>query len=146
VEVEEEDPDDAAEDPEEDPDDEPEEVPEEEPEPEEELEPEEDEPDDAVLLLPEETAEELSPGARFAGAFLAAKAKFARLRVAFAAVFSFMTATIPAWQCLACEQYSHIGVALLIGMVYVGLMASFAETAIKPEKMPVTLGVMFETG
>jgi len=63
----------------------------------------------------------------------------ARERVAFAAVFSLITMLIPAWQCLAWEQYSQIGVVALIMMVYVGTFVSVAATNMYPEKMPVVV-------
>jgi len=121
---------------EEDPDEEDPDEEEEEPEEEDEL----DEEDEELLLLVEEVDDMTLGMARPVGADLAARAKFARLRVPFNAVFSLITATIPAWQWVACEQYNHIGVKLVIAMVKVGLFTSPAETGLKPENTPCVLG------
>lgn len=44
-----------------------------------------------------------------------------------------ITMVIPSWQCFPCEQYNHIGVVLLIIMVYVGVVVDVADTAMNPE-------------
>lgn len=90
-----------------------------------------------------ESAPEILVGSRFSAAVLAICLKLARDLVSLALVlrlesqhhvnfyrsvsskttyFSFTTMTIPAWQCLPWEQYSHNGVAALTSMVYVGIM------------------------
>lgn len=46
-----------------------------------------------------------------------------------------MAMTIPFWQCLPWEQYSHNGVVSLIKMVYVGVLTASAFTGIKPENI-----------
>jgi hypothetical protein len=53
--------------------------------------------------------------------------------------FSLITMAMPPWQCLPCEQYSHMGFVLLIRMVNVGILDADAETGMKPEKMPTVL-------
>jgi len=85
-------------------------------------------PDEALVPEPEDVVVDAAPlvevevdpavppdmevGAVFEVALAARDLKFARERVEFAAVFSLTTITIPLWQCLAWEQYSHIGVVL----------------------------------
>jgi len=70
----------------------------------------------------------------------------AKLASGFAVRFSFMTIDIPAWQCLACEQYTQIGLVSVIATVNVGLTVSLGETGLKPEKNPWVVGSMSEIG
>jgi len=92
-----------------------------------------------VLVVLPAVPFEVSPGARLVATPLAAV--WYASRVLLVAVFSLMTIDMPFWQCFPCEQYSHMGVVLLIMIVYVGVMESEAETGMNPEKTPVTLEV-----
>jgi len=71
--------------------------------------------------------------ARLTVASAARALKFASVRVALAFGLTLITMVIPFWQCLAWEQYSHMGVVLLTIMVYVGVSVAVAATAMKPE-------------
>lgn len=71
--------------------------------------------------------------ARLTEAFAARAWKLANVRVAFFFGLTLMTMVIPFWQCFPWEQYSHMGVVLLIIMVYVGVIDAVAATGMKPE-------------
>jgi len=91
----------------------------------------EDEVEEEVFVpaVPPSTA---VPG-RLTATFAARAWKFARVRVAFAVGLTLITIVIPFWQCFPCEQYSHIGVVLLIIIVYVGVVVDVAATGMNPE-------------
>lgn len=77
--------------------------------------------DSGTLVEPEVPLETAFPGRLRVWVFASAW-KAARERDALALVFSLITMVIPFWQCFPCEQYSHIGVVLLIIIVYVGVI------------------------
>jgi len=85
-----------------------------------------------VVFVPAMPPSTAVPG-RLTVAFAARAWKFARVRVAFAVGLTLITMVIPFWQCFPCEQYTQIGVVLLITMVYVGVVVDVADTGMNPE-------------
>lgn len=107
-----------------------------------------DEDEDEVeveVFVPEVPPSTAEPG-RFSVAFAARAWKFARVRVAFAVGLTLITIVIPSWQCFPCEQYSQIGVVLLIIIVYVGVVSDVADTGMNPEKIPAVPGLFSAMG
>lgn len=93
----------------------------------------EDEVVEVLLVFVPAVPPSTAPPGRLTVAFAARAWKFARVRVAFAVGLTLITMVIPSWQCFPCEQYNHIGVVLLIIMVYVGVVIDVADTGMNPE-------------
>ena len=65
--------------------------------------------------------------------------------VLFEAAFSLMTIAIPFWQCPTCPQYIQMGFVSFTRTEKVGMLPPI-ETGMKPDLMPVTLGMMLWIG